>query len=143
VGATVVERHQPDGDEEVYVAMQGSVRFMVGEEQFALGPATAIYVSPDTVREAVALKPDTLVLAVGAKPGEVFESKSWEDLQIVPCAAATAASGQAGRLGLGLAIAKGLLEAQGGEIGVEATDHGCVFTLSGPLSEGTGSMTPC
>ncbi len=83
VGAPVIERHsEPDGDEEVYVVVRGAARFTVGEEQFDVGPSTAVYVPPDTLREAVAMEPDTLVLSVGAKPGEVFEPKSWEDSQI-------------------------------------------------------------
>jgi mannose-6-phosphate isomerase-like protein (cupin superfamily) len=83
VGAPVIERHsEPDGDEEVYLVVRGAARFTVGEEQFDVGPSTAVYVPPDTLREAVAMEPDTLVLTVGAKPGEVFEPKSWEDFQI-------------------------------------------------------------
>jgi signal transduction histidine kinase len=46
-----------------------------------------------------------------------------------------ARAGQGG-LGLGLAIAKGLVEAQGGELVVAATDRGCRFSLRLPLSDG-------
>src|SRR6187551_2457755 len=35
-----------------------------------------------------------------------------------------------GRPGLGLAIAKGLVEAQAGEIAVERTERGCRFTIA-------------
>ena len=83
VGATVIERHsEPDGDEEVYIVVRGRVRFTIGEETFEAGPATVVYVPPDTTREALALDPETLVVAIGGKPGEAFEPKSWEDFQI-------------------------------------------------------------
>ena len=83
VGAPVIERHsEPDGDEEVYIVVRGRVRFTIGEETFEPGPATVVYVPPDTTREAVAVEPETLVVAIGGKPGEPFEPKSWEDFQI-------------------------------------------------------------
>lgn len=41
-----------------------------------------------------------------------------------------------GQNGLGLAIAKGLIEAQGGSIGVEATKRGCRFALTMPAPNG-------
>jgi quercetin dioxygenase-like cupin family protein len=83
VGAPVIEHHdEPDGDEEVYIVVRGSVRFTIGEETFEAGSATVVYVPPDTTREAVAIEPDTLVVAIGAKPGEAFEPKSWEDSQV-------------------------------------------------------------
>ncbi len=83
VGAPVIERHsEPDGDEEVYIVVRGRVRFTIGEETFEPGPATVVYVPPDTTREAVAVEPETLVVAIGGKPGEAFEPKSWEDFQI-------------------------------------------------------------
>jgi mannose-6-phosphate isomerase-like protein (cupin superfamily) len=83
IGAPVIERHnEPDGDEEVYIVIRGRVRFTIGEETFELGPATVVYVPPDTTREAVAVESETLVVAIGGKPGEAFEPKSWEDSQI-------------------------------------------------------------
>jgi signal transduction histidine kinase len=39
-----------------------------------------------------------------------------------------------GKTGLGLAIAKGLLEAQGGKLAVERTERGCRFTIALPLA---------
>jgi nitrogen-specific signal transduction histidine kinase len=42
--------------------------------------------------------------------------------------------GRAGRAALGLAIAKGLVTAQGGEIAVEATRRGCRFMIMLPLA---------
>jgi quercetin dioxygenase-like cupin family protein len=83
VGAPVIERHsEPDGDEEVYIVVRGRVRFTIGDETFEPGPATVVYVPPDTTREAVAVEPETFVVAIGGKPGEAFEPKSWEDFQI-------------------------------------------------------------
>jgi mannose-6-phosphate isomerase-like protein (cupin superfamily) len=83
VGRPVIERHnEPEGEEEVYLVISGRVRFTIGAEVFDAGPETVVYVPPDTVREAVATEPETLVVAVGAKPGEAFETKSWEDFQI-------------------------------------------------------------
>jgi quercetin dioxygenase-like cupin family protein len=83
VGAPVIERHsEPDGDEEVYLVVRGGVRFTVDDDTFEAGPATLVFVRPNTLREAIALESETLVLVVGAKPGEAFEPKSWEDFQI-------------------------------------------------------------
>jgi quercetin dioxygenase-like cupin family protein len=85
VGERVIERHsEPDGDEEVYIVVRGSVRFAIGEETFEAGAATVVYVPPDTTREAVAVEPETLVIAIGGKPGEAFDARSWswEDFQI-------------------------------------------------------------
>jgi mannose-6-phosphate isomerase-like protein (cupin superfamily) len=85
VGRPAIERHsEPDGDEEVYIVVRGSVRFAIGEETFEAGPATVVYVPPDTTREAVAVEPDTFVIAIGGKPGKAFESESWswEDFQV-------------------------------------------------------------
>ena len=71
VGAPVIERHsEPDGDEEVYIVVRGRVRFTIGEETFETGPATVVYVPPDTTREAVAIEPETLVIAIGGKRGK-------------------------------------------------------------------------
>ena len=83
VGSHVIERHsEPDGDEEVYIVIRGRVRFTIGEETFEPGPATVVYVPPNTTREAVAIEPGTLVVAIGATPGEAFEPKSWEAFQV-------------------------------------------------------------
>jgi signal transduction histidine kinase len=41
--------------------------------------------------------------------------------------------GRSGRTGLGVAIARGLVEAQAGRLGVEATPNGCRFTVALPL----------
>jgi quercetin dioxygenase-like cupin family protein len=96
VGAPVIERHsEPDGDEEVYIIVRGRVRFTIGEETFEPGPATVVYVPPDTTREAVAVEPETLVIAIGAQPGEAFEPKSWEDFQIAFAQAHAQGDGEA------------------------------------------------
>jgi mannose-6-phosphate isomerase-like protein (cupin superfamily) len=83
VGEPVIERHaEPNGEEELYVVLRGRALFTVEGETVDAGIGTAVYVPPDTVREARAEEPDTVVLAVGGKPGEAFEQKSWEDFQI-------------------------------------------------------------
>jgi tetratricopeptide (TPR) repeat protein len=80
-GKHVVEEHTEGSlrHEEVYLVVEGSARFTLGEEDVDVPAGAFVYVrDPDTKRGAVALEPGTTVLAVGGKPGEAYEPSAWE-----------------------------------------------------------------
>lgn len=55
--------------QELFVVVSGSARFVVGEETFEAGPGTAVGVGdPSLKRGYRALEPGTRVLCVGAQP---------------------------------------------------------------------------
>ena len=78
VGETVIPWHHeagPGGDmhEELYVVLQGSATFTVGDDEVEVPQGTAIFVQdPAVTRSAVATADDTLVLAVGGPRGAAY-----------------------------------------------------------------------
>jgi len=82
-GDHVIERHrEQDGDEELYVVVQGRATFTLGEETVDAPVGMFVHATPGTLREATAAEDDTIVLAVGAKPGEAWEPAPWEDFYV-------------------------------------------------------------
>ena len=77
-GDVVVELHDEDAHEELYVVLHGAARFTVDGEEFAAPQGTLVLVTPPSHRVAVATAPDTTVLAVGAEPGRAYEISEWE-----------------------------------------------------------------
>lgn len=77
-GALVVEPHDEDADQELYVVLAGAARFTVDGESFDARQGTLVLVTPPSHREAVSTEPGTIVLAVGAAPGRAFEVSEWE-----------------------------------------------------------------
>lgn len=77
-GENVIPWHHeagPGGDrhEELYVVVQGSATFTVGEEDIEAPHGTAVFVhDPAATRSAVATSEDTLVLAVGGPRGAAY-----------------------------------------------------------------------
>jgi hypothetical protein len=77
-GETVISGHHeagPGGDrhEELYVVIEGSATFTVGEEEVEAPQGTAIFVhDPAAWRSAVATAEDTLVLAIGGPRGAAY-----------------------------------------------------------------------
>jgi mannose-6-phosphate isomerase-like protein (cupin superfamily) len=78
VGDLVVEPHDEDEFEELYVVLGGAARFTVDGETFDAPAGTLVLVTPPSHRVAHATAPDTAVLAVGAVPGRAFEVSGWE-----------------------------------------------------------------
>ena len=78
VGDLVVEPHDEDEFEELYVVLSGAARFTVDEDTFEAPAGTLVLVTPPSHRVAHATAPDTTVLAVGAVPGRAFEVSDWE-----------------------------------------------------------------
>ena len=77
-GDLVVEPHDEDADEELYVVMSGAARFVVDGEAIEAPAGTLVLVTPPSQREARATEPDTTILAVGNSPGRAFEVSDWE-----------------------------------------------------------------
>ena len=77
-GDLVVEDHDEDADEELYVVLRGAARFEVDGAAFDAPQGTLVLVTPPSRRVARATEPDTVVLAVGATPGKAFEESDWE-----------------------------------------------------------------
>ena len=77
-GAVVVEPHDEDEHQELYVVLHGAARFTVDGEAFDAPQGTLVFVTPPSHREAIASEAGTTVLAIGAAPGQTFEVSEWE-----------------------------------------------------------------
>ena len=78
-GAEVIERHDEDEHEELYVVIRGRARFEIDGESVDAPAGTAVFVrEPGASRRAIADEEGTLVLTVGAAPGKPFEPSEWE-----------------------------------------------------------------
>ena len=79
-GTPIVGDHDEAGGEheEVYLVLEGTVSFRVGDESFTLGPGGLVVVSDPAVRRAaVGETAGAAVLAVGNRRAERFES-TWQ-----------------------------------------------------------------
>jgi tetratricopeptide (TPR) repeat protein len=61
-----------DGQEELYVVVQGSATFTLDGEEVEAPHGTAVFVPPGTKRKAVATSDETIVLAVGGRRGKAY-----------------------------------------------------------------------
>ena len=77
-GDLVIEPHDEDEDEELYVVLSGAARFEVDGETVDAPQGTLVFVTPPSQRVAHATAPDTTVLVVGGVPGKPFEVSEWE-----------------------------------------------------------------
>lgn len=77
-GDLVIEEHDEDEDEELYVVLSGAARFVVDGETIDAPAGTLVLVTPPSMRVAHATAPDTAIVVVGAAPGKVFEVSEWE-----------------------------------------------------------------
>ena len=77
-GDLVVEAHDEDEFEELYVVVSGAARFEVDGETIDAPQGTLVLVTPPSHRVAHATWPNTTILAVGAVPGREFEVSEWE-----------------------------------------------------------------
>lgn len=67
-----------DGDEELYVVLNGHATFEVGDDKVDATEGTLVFVPPGTRRTAFAEEAGTTVLAVGAPQGRAYEVIGWE-----------------------------------------------------------------
>jgi mannose-6-phosphate isomerase-like protein (cupin superfamily) len=77
-GDLVIEPHDEDEAEELYVVVRGTARFTVDEDTFDAPAGTLVFVTPPSHRVAHAVDPGTTVLAVGGVPGRANEISAWE-----------------------------------------------------------------
>jgi tetratricopeptide (TPR) repeat protein len=80
-GAEIIGAHdeKPTGHEELYLVLQGTATFTVGDDSFDADAGTIVFVSdPDVRRGAVATEAGTRILTVGAKRGEAYRPQPWE-----------------------------------------------------------------
>ena len=68
------------GQEEVYTALQGSGRLIVGGEEYLLEPGVFARVGPGEKRRIIPGPDGIRLLALGAVPGQVYEAPPWSKL---------------------------------------------------------------
>ena len=61
-----------DGQEELYVVVQGSATFTLDSEEIDAPQGTVVFVQPGATRKAVATSDETIVLSVGGRRGEAY-----------------------------------------------------------------------
>lgn len=66
----------PYGQEELYLVLEGRVRFHCDGEQVEGSPGDLLYCAPEVVRGAVALESPSLLLMLGGKAG-AYEPPIW------------------------------------------------------------------
>src|SRR5689334_2487127 len=65
--------HQRDGQEEVYVVLEGSARLEAAGETWSLTPGTLVRVGPAQKRRITPGSEGVLLLALGGTPGKAYE----------------------------------------------------------------------
>jgi len=61
-----------DGQEELYVVVQGDATFTLDGEDIDASHGTVVFVQPGTTRKAVATSDETIILSVGGRRGEAY-----------------------------------------------------------------------
>jgi hypothetical protein len=65
--------HAPDGQEEVYVVLEGSAEFEIAGERVSADTGTMLRVAPEARRKLAAGPSAVRVLAIGCAPGGSYE----------------------------------------------------------------------
>jgi uncharacterized cupin superfamily protein len=68
--------HLKDGQEEVYVVLEGGGTLKVGADETALTPGTLVRVGPATKRKILPGPNGIVVLALGGTPGKAYAPRS-------------------------------------------------------------------
>jgi uncharacterized cupin superfamily protein len=68
--------HSADGQEEVYVPIEGSATLTAGDETWELVPGTIARVGPGQKRKLVPGDDGVVLLALGGTPGKAYEPRS-------------------------------------------------------------------
>jgi mannose-6-phosphate isomerase-like protein (cupin superfamily) len=69
--------HAHDGQEEVYVVLDGGGQIVIGDERIALEPDTAVRVAPDAKRQLFPGDDGMRVLVLGGVPGKAYEAPGY------------------------------------------------------------------
>jgi len=73
---TLINEHDegPNGQQELYVVMEGTASFEIDGETFDAPAGTLVFVEPSSKRKATG---DATILAVGGTPGEAYRGLDW------------------------------------------------------------------
>jgi len=77
-GDAIVNEHQEEEDEELYLVQGGRARFELDGEPFDAPAGTFVFVGPGVTRTAFAEEAGTTIVAIGGTPGRAFEPDGWE-----------------------------------------------------------------
>lgn len=77
-GERVVNEHEEDTDEELYVVLRGRAVFELDGERRDAPEGTLVYVAANVTRTAFAEEAGTTVLAMGGTPGKAYDPVGWE-----------------------------------------------------------------
>jgi mannose-6-phosphate isomerase-like protein (cupin superfamily) len=69
--------HKEDGQEEVYVVLEGSATLQAGDESWDLGPGMLARVGSGQKRKIVPGGEGATILALGGTPGKAYMPPSW------------------------------------------------------------------
>ena len=72
--------HAEDGQEEVYVVLNGSAEILIEGEPTGLEPGTMVRVAPGTKRKIRTADSPARILALGAAPGKAYEVVAFTEL---------------------------------------------------------------
>jgi hypothetical protein len=77
-GDRIINEHDEDEDEELYLVQSGRASFELDGERFDAAAGTFVFVGPGVKRTAVAEEAETTIVAIGGTPGRAFEPDGWE-----------------------------------------------------------------
>jgi hypothetical protein len=71
------ELGEGEGQEELYLVVEGRARFTCDGERVELGPGELLYARPGVRREAIALETPTMLFIVGGRRGQPYSPPIW------------------------------------------------------------------
>jgi tetratricopeptide (TPR) repeat protein len=79
-GSRIINEHDEsdDGQEELYLVLDGQARFELDGEQVDAPAGTFVLVPPGLRRTAFAQEAGTTIIAIGGIPGQAYEVTGWE-----------------------------------------------------------------
>src|SRR5256714_9719204 len=80
-GDRIINEHdedEPDGNEELYLVLQGRAVFELDGERVEGSAGTLVFARPGVKRTAFAEEPGTTIVAIGAVAGKAYEVHGWE-----------------------------------------------------------------
>jgi tetratricopeptide (TPR) repeat protein len=81
-GDRIINEHDEadagDGDEELYLVLNGRARFELDGEVVDAPAGTFVFAAPAVTRTAFAEEPGTTLVAIGATPGHPYVPRGWE-----------------------------------------------------------------
>jgi hypothetical protein len=130
---TLVNEHDEagSGQEELYIVLDGAVRFEVDGEPVDAQPGTLLFIGPEARRKATG---DGTVLVVGATPGEAYHGVDWGDAWPFHSESMKAYGDQ--RYADALEAVRGALEHMPDHAGLNY-NYACFATLAGDTGDET------